>query len=698
MKESDKVSVIMSAQFEAAMAGALIIKVDSAFNNDKSLYELIFLEPIETNSVLVSAIKNYVDAFPIRLAKPSDTLNTVEGSVVVLSDKLLEIEPNKIGELIRFFHSHRKSLIIAYQQSVLFSSLKNISKLMFSDKPLSLKSDDIRKSDVLVFQKSLLASRQITLQEIITDRAVCLVDVVKRNRLARIDLSKLTVKTPVISNVQRKISKKFREFTDIELQQRGAGFYYKGKEYITHNTLDRRSSAVERTTASQRYIILGTLLLVAGFALLISHTLLVAAVTIITLLYALDLLFNLFLIYRSYKAYSEITISETDVAMERIWPAYTILCPLYKESSVVPQFIAAMRAIDYPVEKLEVMLLLEEDDTETIQVISNMELPPFFKVIIVPDSMPKTKPKACNYGLIKATGEYAVIYDAEDIPDPLQLKMAVLAFENGASDIGCIQAKLNYYNWDQNLLTRLFTLEYSLWFNLVLTGLQSIKAPIPLGGTSNHFRVDLLRQLGGWDPFNVTEDADLGIRLAKRGMKTAILDSTTLEEANSQFTNWLKQRSRWIKGYMQTYLVHMRDLKEFRRNSRIRDMFTFQLAIGGKIVSMLINPILWIMTIGYFVFRPITGPFIESLYLTPIFYIGATSLIIGNFLYLYYYMMGAARQNRPELIFYALFVPLYWLMMSLAALMALRDLIIRPFHWQKTKHGLHLKNIKKSVV
>ena len=486
------------------------------------------------------------------------------------------------------------------------------------------------------------------------------------------------------------------EFDKKRVASRGAGFHYKGKEYVTHNTLGRKDSAVERTTFNQRLFLLCLLLTIALLVSINGSLLLIVLVSVITVLYFSDLLFNLFLIYRSLKLYNEITIEDSEVKRRRSWPGYTILCPLYKEALVMPQFIAAMQSIDYPKTKLEVLLLLEADDAETINVIKQMNLPEFFKTVIVPVSMPKTKPKACNYGLLQARGEYTVIYDAEDIPDPLQLKKAVIAFERGIGKIGCIQAKLNYYNWNQNLLTRLFTLEYSLWFNLVLTGLQSIHAPIPLGGTSNHFKTNVLRQLGGWDPFNVTEDADLGIRLAKRGLKTAVLDSTTLEEANSAFGNWLKQRSRWIKGYMQTYLVHMRNVREFGDGSRKIDIITFQLVIGGKVASMLINPILWAMTIGYFVLRSQIGPFIESLFLTPIFYLGAIALVLGNFLYVYYYMVGAVKQGRPELVIFAVFVPFYWLMMSVAALYALHDLIVRPFHWHKTKHGLHLNRAIKT--
>lgn len=476
----------------------------------------------------------------------------------------------------------------------------------------------------------------------------------------------------------------------------GHGFHFKGRKYVTHSTLAKAEMAVQRTSFAQRLLLVGGLLAIIGCFVLSWKMSLIALVSGLTLLYFLDLLFNLFLIIRSFFKEPEIHVTSQELAHHESWyewPRYTIFCPLYKESEVVPQFVKAMQNLDYPKDKLEVQLLLEEDDIETIENVRAMHLPEYFHILVVPHSMPKTKPKACNYGLREATGKYAVIYDAEDIPDPKQLKKAVVAFEAAGSQVGCIQAKLNYYNWNQNLLTRLFTLEYSLWFNLILPGLHSIKAPIPLGGTSNHFRVSDLRLLEGWDPFNVTEDADLGMRIAKRGLQTTVLDSYTMEEANSHYGGWLKQRSRWIKGYMQTYLVHMRRPQEFWRHKK-RHLPFFQLVVGGKILSMIINPLLWIMTIVYFTAPDQTAEFIQSLYLGPIFYMGITALVFGNFLYTYFYMVGAAKQKKSELIIYSAFVPMYWLMMSWAAIMAFRDLLIRPFHWHKTKHGLHLNSQK----
>ena len=321
-----------------------------------------------------------------------------------------------------------------------------------------------------------------------------------------------------------------------------------------------------------------------------------------------------------------------------------------------------------------------------------MRLPNYFQVIIVPHSEPKTKPKACNYGLHHAQGEYAVIYDAEDNPDPNQLKKAFIAFQKTRkNNVVCVQAKLNFYNSHQNILTRFFTMEYSLWFDLILPGLQSIKAPIPLGGTSNHFRTKDLKYLQGWDPFNVTEDCDLGIRIAKLGLHTAIINSTTLEEANSKLGNWFRQRSRWIKGYMQTYLVHMRRPHEFITDFKNPNILFFQLTVGGKILSLFINPLMWIMTISYFLFKDSLGPIIESFYLTPVFYMAIFSLIIGNFFYIYNYMIGCAKREQWDIIKYAFLVPFYWLAISLAAWKALFQLVTKPHYWEKTVHGFHLE-------
>ena len=471
----------------------------------------------------------------------------------------------------------------------------------------------------------------------------------------------------------------------------GGGMAYKGKRFITHTTLNHQISALKTFTAEQKITIaLITAIAGAGFYFY-PLTTTISILAVLSVIYFSDVLFNLFLVLKSLNNPPELKFTSQDTARikEDKLPVYSILCPLFRESRVLPGFVQAIEKLDWPKDKLDVLLLLEENDQETIKVAEEMDMPSYVRTIIVPHSMPKTKPKACNYGLAFAQGEYLVIYDAEDIPEPQQLKKAYLGFQSVPENVKCIQAKLNYFNSDQNLLTRLFTSEYSLWFDVVLPGLQSINTSIPLGGTSNHFRTRDLINLKGWDPFNVTEDCDLGIRLFKLGYKTAILDSTTLEEANSNLKNWIRQRSRWIKGYMQTYLVHMRNPGEFFKKSPAHFMF-FQFNVGGKIAFMLINPILWATTISYFAFRPIVGPTIEQFYPSTVLYLSVFSLIFGNFLYLYYYMIGCAKREQWSLIKYVFFVPFYWLFMSVASLMALYELIVKPHYWQKTHHGLHL--------
>jgi cellulose synthase/poly-beta-1,6-N-acetylglucosamine synthase-like glycosyltransferase len=324
-----------------------------------------------------------------------------------------------------------------------------------------------------------------------------------------------------------------------------------------------------------------------------------------------------------------------------------------------------------------------------------MRLPPSFEIIIVPDSQPKTKPKACNYGLQIAGGEYVVIFDAEDAPEPDQLLKAAAAFAEAPGNVACLQAPLNFYNPRQNVLTRLFTAEYSLWFDLMLEGLQRLNGPIPLGGTSNHFRTDVLRGLGGWDPYNVTEDADLGIRLYKQGFRTGMLDSTTYEEANPNLRNWIRQRSRWIKGYMQTLLVHTRGGWNLRA-TRDPHFLTFLLVIGGKVLVNFVNPLMWAVTAAYFIFRATIGSSIEALYPGPIFYVAVTTLVLGNGLFIYTFLLGSARRGNHDLIKYGLLAPFYWLLMSVAACKALWQLIHNPHYWEKTEHGLHLQNVAPS--
>jgi len=416
------------------------------------------------------------------------------------------------------------------------------------------------------------------------------------------------------------------------------------------------------------------------------------------MIYAVMTVLKLYIVLRgeqhnTQKRYTKEQIAAID---EKDLPVYTILIPVYREAEVIERLIQNIASLDYPQYKLDIRVLLEEDDEETIRVVRSMNLTSNYTVILVPKSDPKTKPKACNYGLLQAKGQYLVIYDAEDRPEADQLKKVYLAFQDLPEEYVCMQSKLNYFNSEQNVLTRLFTQEYSMWFENLLVGVMQMDIPVPLGGTSNHFKVDFLREVGGWDPFNVTEDADLGVRLFKFRYKTAVLDSRTWEEANSNVGNWIRQRSRWIKGYMQTWLVHMRHPVQLFHSLGFRGFLGYHAMVLGTPLLPLINPIFWSLMVIWFSTK---ASWIQNLFPGAFYYMAAIQLLFGNFMFTYTNVIGmysvirdcSLKKIQPfsySLIKYALLTPIYWLLMSVAAYKALFQLIKNPFYWEKTRHGL----------
>lgn len=380
-----------------------------------------------------------------------------------------------------------------------------------------------------------------------------------------------------------------------------------------------------------------------------------------------------------------VTPEEMASADERALPLYSVLVPLYRDAAVVPLLAQALRSLEYPRSRLDIKLVLEADDRETIEACKQAGLEGNVELILVPPLPPRTKPKALNYALPFCRGRLVTIYDAEDIPDPGQLKKAALAFAKAPWDVVCLQAKLNYFNWDENWLTRMFTLEYSLWFDWYLPGLERLRIPIPLGGTSNHFRIEVIRGVGAWDPFNVTEDADLGMRFTMSGWRVGILESTTLEEANTELWNWIRQRSRWVKGYLQTWLVYMRNPIRTYRRLGWRGFLGLQAFVGGAVAGPLAFPPL----AGLYLFWLVTRwSALDPLFPPTALAMSLLLLLMGNGLLIYFHMLAAWQRRKPKLVFYALFLPAYYLMMAVAAWKAVAQLITKPHYWEKTEHGL----------
>lgn len=440
-------------------------------------------------------------------------------------------------------------------------------------------------------------------------------------------------------------------------------------------------------TGRQKAVGLTVLLaLAAGFALQpIDTAVLLSAILSVFYLFTFLLKFVLTWIGAGHRVDMRIRQSEIDALKDEDLPLYSILVPMYQEPDILPVLTNALRNLDYPRAKLDIKLVLESGDSATIEAAKSLGCESIFQIIRVPKSEPKTKPKACNYALRFARGEYVTIYDAEDKPEPDQLKKVVAAFRKAPPEIGCIQARLNYYNTNENFLARMFTLEYSQWFDFLLPGLDVLGIPIPLGGTSNHFKLDVLRRLGAWDPYNVTEDADLGIRMNAQGWRVGVVNSTTFEEANTHLGNWIRQRSRWLKGYLQTYLVHMRRPVALYRSLGHVGFWGLQFFVGGPPLVALINPLLWIVFLSWIVARDSLAP---ELFPPAVLYVSIFNLLFGNMMLMYFGVLAAFKRSYFHLVPYGLLLPIYWALQSIAAYKGLWQLMTAPHYWEKTVHGL----------
>ena len=465
------------------------------------------------------------------------------------------------------------------------------------------------------------------------------------------------------------------------------GEYYVKESVFSLMRKDPESSGLTTFTDAQLLFIF----IAIGFALLLLTVNFVNSFIFFNLFFSFVFLFSIvFKLYialkgSKYELVEVVTKEEVKAVKNDTLPVYTILLPVYKEDKLIRKLIWNLRSLDYPRGKLDVKLLIEEDDDKTLNAVRNLDFPANFETIVVPFHMPKTKPKACNYGLFFCKGIYLTIYDAEDVPDSDQLKKVVSLFRKLPKDYVVLQGALNYFNKNENLLTRMFTLEYSYWFDYMLPGLQSLDVPIPLGGTSNHFKLDKLKELGGWDPFNVTEDADLGVRVFEKRYKVGVVNSTTLEEANNEPFNWIRQRSRWIKGYMQTLLVHMRNPIRLVNKIGWRGFFGFNFFVGFTPITFLLYPVLLGFYIIYIIFDLQT---VRVLFPDWVLYISIFNFVAGNTLMIYVNMLAVFKRRFYELILFALVNPFYWLMHSIAAYKGLWQLIYKPFYWEKTNHGL----------
>ncbi len=367
-------------------------------------------------------------------------------------------------------------------------------------------------------------------------------------------------------------------------------------------------------------------------------------------------------------------------------PKMSVLVPLYQEAAISSALLKRLSRLQYPKDRMEILLVLEEGDTVTRHAIAAATLPSWARVIEVPAwGALRTKPRAMNYALNFCRGDIIGVWDAEDAPVPNQLQQVAAAFAAAPPEVACFQGVLDYYNPQANGISRCFTLEYASWFRIVLPGIARLGLVVPLGGTTMFVRRQILDELGGWDSHNVTEDADLGVRLFRAGYRTEMLPSTTFEEATCTLPAWTRQRSRWLKGFMATYLVHMRRPVQLARDLGWRAFLGFQVFFLGTVGLFLLAPFLW----SYWLLAFGMPHPIATLWTDKMATVAFSSMLLFEGLGMFIAVIAAFAARRPHLAPWALAMPFYFLMGPIAVYRALYGLLFHPFFWDKTSHGLH---------
>jgi len=358
--------------------------------------------------------------------------------------------------------------------------------------------------------------------------------------------------------------------------------------------------------------------------------------------------------------------------------------PLFREREVASHLITRLKRLNYPKELLDICLVVEADDGTTRETLRRTCLPHWVRITEAPAGTVRTKPRAMNFALDFCRGSIIGVYDAEDAPHPDQIHRIVRRFHERSPQVACLQGLLDFYNPRTNWLSRCFTVEYNTWFRMFLPGLERLGFAVPLGGTTLFFRRDALEKLGGWDAHNVTEDADLGIRLARHGYRTEIVHTVTGEEANCRPVPWIKQRSRWLKGFAMTWAVHMRNPLKLYRDLGMRKFLGVQILFLGTWLQALLAPLLWSfwlipLGLGHPMQAVVPAPALMAL--------GATFLL-AEAITISVSAFAVSDKKHRYLIPWVPTLHFYYPLGTLAAYKAFYELLTRPFYWDKTSHGI----------
>ncbi len=406
----------------------------------------------------------------------------------------------------------------------------------------------------------------------------------------------------------------------------------------------------------------------------------------ISLVYIAILLFKLEMLRRSVRANKKGAITDDDILAltPDDLPIVSVFIPLYKEPDIIPQIFRYLSDFNYPQEKLDIIFILESTDTETAEAFLAMRPPAHFKALLSPDIQPKTKPKAMNVAFREAKGEVLVIFDAEVLPERDQLKRAIATFKR-FPEAKYLHGRMDVYNADENWITRLYAAEFCYFYHYFMPGLIESKFPVPISGHSTYFRKEVIEHVGAWDAYNVAEDCDIGIRIFRKGFGSGMmLDSHTWEQSTTTIPTWVRQRTRWIQGFIQTSMVQLRYPLLLKKELKTwRNFAAFMFLVPGNVILNMLNILQWIM---FIIWQTTHAPFLQTAYSGIVLYLATTCFLLGNFLFMFFSMYGLYKRNHFRIVPWAFLSFVYWIMLGIATFRSSLHLFLHPHKWDKTKH------------
>jgi len=721
-----KISIIIPTYNERGNIDSLILRLNKSLGSKNiSTYEYIFIDDHSNDDtcehlVALALQDPHIKVF-LKRGKKGKAWSILEGieyaqyDILVMIDADLQYPPEAIPEMIE--QIDKADIVVAnrttHHTNNQRSFLSKTFNLLFGKILLGMNVDV--QSGLKVFKKEVFHNLILNPTKWGFDYEflfkahrmrwkICSIDIDFANRVA--GTSKVHVVKTGLELVIGALILRFRyilrslfKFTDYPHHSEAHPINFNNTDdFLFLPEIHSAKKHVYSETVSFSIVLIITFVtLLYVFKIILGSTILVILSGSIAIFYFFFMMFKIWVIYNAIRNNPTINISNEDVAAitDDKLPIYTIIIPLYREEKVIDQIVKAMSAIDYPPEKLDIIITLEEYDYPTIDAIKAADVPEYFKTLILPNVQPKTKPKALNVAFLQVKGEFLVIYDAEIIPDPDQLKKAVIAFRTHKY-IGCLQTSLDHYNPRQSLVTRFFNSEFAFHYDYFLPGLQKLGFPLPLSGHSTHFRTSVLRDVGAWDPYNVTEDCDIGMRLCRAGYRAGMINSNSKEEATTTFKSWILQRTRWMKGFIQTSFVHLRHPFRFKGEigGWIPFLGFFFIVPGGVFVNIL-NFASWIVLFIWLTWHP---PFIQTLFPLPILYLSVFSFVMGNFLLTYMNLLAVYQRQRYDIVKYNLLSFVYWAMLAVATVRATIEFVIKPHYWEKTVHGVHLNQKRRFSI